>query len=991
MFTPADLAQKAQDIAHGGLSKRLVEIYRESWGPNWFERLNKEIDQVNADRRVENPSWRGRPHVRIVNGEPDWDFSNMLYALIDGAHVIPRLKANKGLIKGIAYKLRDGRNDLAHKKAGFDPNNRGFAEAHMKNAVQLMKLIDGRDRVNQIEELLGLLKQGPTEGPSTTRATTEAQTGVDRAELSQIRTMLEELLKRASEDKQEKAAAASASDRNEEPAVTAAAPPVENAAATSPSKASVLGRRRNAIPPPSDGIVLFPVVSPQLEYANDIGCVRCTTYTPASRTDNLSLAPTLLGPGRANLYYQIIQDARASEHDAASALKHTYARIDPNDFGGASFGLAAAIADRSARSGFTGELAGRQIVATGAIEPGGQGSVGPIDGFEAKVRLLEREAAPGAMFIFPLANLERADAETRQRLERAAASGRLSWKAITHIQELEAFFGAPQVAPKASLQEHSASAAADAGPSQRRTPAQNWSAMVRSASLPAIHGGWGKLAATGAAIGAIGLAAVMLFAEFSARTRLDPALVQASDERLLKLSRLGASVGAVPIDAPTCRGLLSATSDLTSVDRDRMLAAHRDALAAADRCSTALRESDRRWDTFLREAGALEVRKDAPPDGLAEARRSLTTFDLSRQSEANLRLQLPRGDEAVGIVEKSDSRWAAVATALAKWRDDQSASALDAVVAAWANLSTSDLQRIAGERAQIAATARGLVSDWKASESRLAHLMSAVGALRTDNSPSTREGAESALAAITSFDRSRATSAQSAAIGDAQRLPALGRLSELDRAAAAYGRSRGVEEASSLSRAVSALKPGDEQFMSDTQREARRTAQALDLEFLNSDSRLRELVSSHKLAEVAETTSRNIAASYAQLISSASKIVAWDRSRMNAEQRAAFVRSDQIRAELVASDRRIAEAVRWAEIGLTNRSSGGVGEQIQKTRNALTRLDHERLSSEQRSLLDRVCGISPAVPPGTLAPLDLCTPLGVVITAPVLQPIIPAR
>lgn len=911
----------------------------------------------------------------------------MLLTLSDCAKSVPQLNINAPRIKNLAYELRTARNKLAHRTVDFDPSNKDFAEGHINNAIQMMRLLGVRDLVDQIDDLLRHLQKGPPQSDDAAKVDASVRTdAVGREEIKQIRGMLEELLKRASDEKSSPSPPQEA-PKQEQPAPE---PPSAKAAAASTLKGAVLGRRRNPIPPPQDGVVLFPVVSALAEYANDIGCVRCTSYVPQSRPDNYSLVIGLIGPARANLYYQVIQDARTGEDDPDRAFLYTHSRIDPNDVNGSSFGLAVAIADRSARYGFSAKLAGRQVIATGTIETGGQGAVTAIDGFEAKVRLLEREAAAGAMFVFPAANLERADEDTRQRLERASGSGRFSWKAITHVAELDDFFGREDEEQK-SPPAQPTSASEPTAKSKANEPNVAISSVWENPFTLKAAKGWAKLSVVGGVVGAAALGAVLLFAEFSERSRLDPAVVQASDERLTRIARLGANIGGAPSDAGGCRELLAATSDLTTVDRNRMLAVHRDALSAAERCSAAIRESDRRWENLVRAANATGSAGGGILDGLAQGRAGLTPFDLSRLSEANYRELLTRADEAFAVVAESDRRWSALSAAVTRWRTDQSATALDALVTAWRALNAQDLQRAAGDRAQVVASARGLVADWTSSEARLGDVMSAVSDLRRENTAANRDSAERALAQINQFDRVRANAEQRRSIEDAQRLPALGRLADLDKAASAYATTRSPEMAAALSRAVAALKPGDDQFMTATQRAARQTAQSIEIDFMQSDARLRELVQSHKLLEAAEAAGRNTAIAAGQLLDQAGRITALDRNRMNAEQRAAVARADQVRRDIAASDARINEAVRWAEISLANRGNAGAAEAVQRSRNALTAMDRERLSLAQRSLLDRVCGTGSSVPPGTLAPIDVCMPINAEILPPVLAPLIPAR
>ncbi len=103
-------------------------------------------------------------------------------------------------------------------------------------------------------------------------------------------------------------------------------------------------------------------------------------------------------------------------------------------FGGASFGLALAIADKMTRFGAYQEQ--RQIVATGRIPADGCGSVETIGEFEAKLELIEQNVTDTYLFVFPGQNLKGLSKSIQHRLDALEAKG-IQWHAINHIQELE--------------------------------------------------------------------------------------------------------------------------------------------------------------------------------------------------------------------------------------------------------------------------------------------------------------------------------------------------------------------------------------------------------------------------------------------------------------------------------------------------------------------------------------------------------------------------
>lgn len=130
---------------------------------------------------------------------------------------------------------------------------------------------------------------------------------------------------------------------------------------------------------------------------------------------------------------RIIGAARHEETDERAA-NGVIALFSNPLFGGASFGLALAIADKMTRFGAFQEQ--RQIVATGRIPADGCGSVEMIGEFEAKLGLIEQNAADASLFVFPGQHLKDLSKDIQQRLDALEAKG-IQWRAINHVQELD--------------------------------------------------------------------------------------------------------------------------------------------------------------------------------------------------------------------------------------------------------------------------------------------------------------------------------------------------------------------------------------------------------------------------------------------------------------------------------------------------------------------------------------------------------------------------
>jgi len=130
---------------------------------------------------------------------------------------------------------------------------------------------------------------------------------------------------------------------------------------------------------------------------------------------------------------RIIGAARHEEKDERAA-NGVIALFSNPLFGGGSFGLALAVADKMARFGAIQEQ--RQIVATGRIPADGCGSIEAIGDFEAKLGLIEQNAPDASLFVFPGKNIDNLSKDIRQKLDVLEVRG-IQWRAINHIEELE--------------------------------------------------------------------------------------------------------------------------------------------------------------------------------------------------------------------------------------------------------------------------------------------------------------------------------------------------------------------------------------------------------------------------------------------------------------------------------------------------------------------------------------------------------------------------
>lgn len=337
-----------------------------------------------------------------------------------------------------------------------------------------------------------------------------------------------------------------------------------------------------------DGLVLFPNISEVSDAESDLGYISASVI----KAHSFNTLPHITGfedPSRRNLYYKIIDAGHFNESDDSQILP-TKAKIDPGDFIGESFGLAAVLADKIARYGLADVVDGGHLIATGVIELKGQGAVGKIEGFEAKVRLLNREARRGSMFIFPYANLDQTDQTTREYLKRATTEGRYKWRAIKHLDELADLFPVPKVAqlPKTELADMPR-LGTDPQPEKVFFEEPTRLARVDDHKRP-----YGAVLGLALGLGTFLLAGMYLIGEWRSLNSVDPVVLQASDERLSRLAVTASFVASPPDSALSCRDLLQASSALVEIDRQRLLPVHENALSASAQCSVTLSGSGRR-------------------------------------------------------------------------------------------------------------------------------------------------------------------------------------------------------------------------------------------------------------------------------------------------------------------------------------------------------------------------------------------------------------
>lgn len=912
-WSAAAHAQEAQDIAAQIIQRRVSEILERRYGADWQRIVIEKMRE--KDRKNPNPDFKGRILPKPIPGKAnkyEFDFIQTIHALNDCLSDLPELRSKQRDLNSVLHSLRKGRNALAHKGDEFDINDAEFAKRHIKNILAVCSILasDNEEDVQAIRRLMERLSR-PAGAPPSAATSATAPPGPATSELSDIRAMLEVVMRRL----ETPAAPTPAADSLVTPGAAAtAAPPL--AAATSDSETSApdassaspepparlaaagrepLVRRRGPIPEAKSGLCLFPIVAEGEDAVElgEIGLVNCSVYTPESRQPYLSRV-TGVSSGRSDTYYQVIEDARFGENDSAKATLHTHARMDPGSFSGASFGLAAAFADRSARYDLAPDCAGRHVIATGIVLRDGGGAVGAIDSFHEKLNLLRHKGPARSIFLYPTENDERASADERALMAELRVAGHrlLPVRDLSELTPLFAPPGKPERAAPRPIPTEPPPAPPRPAP-ERKGPLPPQPARPGWLSRPLLRYLM-MSAAGGAALLAVVTVASLIWQEGSP-----------SPEALQRLDDLKHAAQAVDTRAPSraaCTQLVAAAAAFGAPDAVELDDGGRAALAAARRCDGWLAASKARLDNVATaRAGVQASGADAascaawngaiaalqPFDGAAPSASQDAALDArcraaTAQSDARLagvrqalaRLAGQAGDlaacdrlrSAFGALSQPDlDRLAALEPSaravLAGCNNDLAESDLRraAALAFDGNVDVNDPARISGLDAafqrltpadialipepqrsrltQDAATARRLIS---ASDARLA---SVVGAYRLWQQAPTASGVAAltaAIQALTSFDRARPLQGEVAAAlaaASAQSADAEGRTKRWSRVAQQVAQAQGRTPADywrALDDAVGRLTAQDRAFATADQRATLEQAQAL----LNKSSRV---------------------------------------------------------------------------------------------------------------------------------------------------------
>lgn len=968
--TPVSMMALAEDALHVELQDRMVPLFVEVGGDDWVAILNNQRE----DKYKEKGYLRYQKIICKEAEHYNWDFTEIVSSLRDNIKHFNIIKSNKENISELCDKILQFRNQRSHKTpASMSPD---YAARQIEVCISLAKALDIRKECTEnlkmilahVEDGFPSLPAALTDQPQTATLSASAE-----EKLNELHVKVEQLLNHAERE-------AVKSRQPAEPKPNAESLPEQGAAAKQRAF-------KPWVPPEAEpGVTLFPMVMEGTGAEAAFGSFSCRTFTPQHQSN---LHATVIGFGgkRSDTFYQAIDEARCTETDIPLAMLHTYTRVDGGDFVGASFSLAAAVADRGARYGLTPTYEHRHIIATGILTPGRRGDIGVIDSFAEKLVLIERSAPPNALFVFPKGNLDQADAQTVALLRKLESGGRIETRAISHFAELEGIFGAGQTQSPPAAQ-GSPATANDVG-AQQATPNGRVGAISKGRKsflgLSPVGLFLGSVIGGGLLLGFLYLAANHSSAPS------DPLLVQGGDERLNELARLGAGLRGPIASAAACAELAQAAAALTTSDRGRMAQPHREAMSAADRCAQELRASDTRWEALRLAEFNFRTLSGVLPDVVANARRALTTFDLSRTTEDGKQALLARSESAVAAVAESDRRLASLADALRGWRSHASANAMAHVLELLGTITQPDRRRATGDAAAALSGAQSVMEERDRSDQRLAATVSAAEGLRVSDGAAARDAAERAVAQLTPLDRERATAAQRMAIDAASRLPTESRLREYARAINAFTREDSASNASSLIAAFQALRPDDRLQLRQEHAQGEALVRGAERRMAESALRMENLARAARELDMAERSNTAIGDAQRRLLQAATSLTEFDRARLSGSDRLTLARAAQVGRDVEMSDGRIAAAVRLATLTAAARGapSPNIVDGLQRARASLTALDYERMTLDQRSIIDRACGPRAQLPPGALAPIagTECLTATFSIDPPAMEPL----
>lgn len=721
-FPPAAYAKEAEDTATEILIPPVSALFKTRWGSKWPQEVKERMVRVDAAIRAKRPGFRGRSHLVIENGQAKFELATLMHALRDNVDELESLSKSATQIKALCKAITDYRNSQSHKD---DPEIRhevGPAILQIKDLIKLIEIIVGESGVERLKVYLNELRnRDKPEQPAPDDNTEASQWQA----INEMREMLKSLVERTA------------------PAPPAANPPPIEPIAPKPTPGaggtSSLEIRSTPIPTPRQGAVVFPIVGNHEYPPNQLGYFLSKFYEPGPRGQRI-LAIIIAFDQKNDIFTNIVNGARNDEPDAARSTMHTRTRVDPQRFAGLSYGLAAALADKSARYDWSDQARHRMIVATGVLREG-SGTVELVTGFLAKLQLIEREVSDDAIFVYPKLNHDNATPDERALLDGLAKTKRIRLIPVRHISELDHLFDLaepdiPNTAPKLTVSP-AAAPAGETGPAStagRFRPSMakaGWVVSIATAVLVALFlaGKYAELnrlspeqaqriadlvnAQSGRPASNLSarectelVRAARLISDID-RQRLNPSASAAvaeaascsrrladSDAKLSKLAEAGQKIGSYGVSMAGCTPLMSAADKLDSFDRDQMNVDQKQALSYQTACKSILAESDKRLADIIRKASLVTL-----ADGDLSACESLVaaTHLLSADDGARFRSNAADAFAKVGPctsqIQNSDARIRGFINATDGFAPSNVGS-VEALVSARTALQTADIGRL---------------------------------------------------------------------------------------------------------------------------------------------------------------------------------------------------------------------------------------------------------------------------------------------------------
>lgn len=965
---------RTEEVVLKYLGPKVAESFRAALGPNWGAELNR--------RRLEDRRGGSEiPAMRLNSGgDVIWDLSQLLYCIRENTRDLRgSFTGSFTSVVECCRRMRDQRNVISHVNvetidlAAGDRKIIFYAEQAIllleafrleQEAAAINSLVDamlGRLGKKFTDTMAKAAHQDPSPTPNPTPAAPVAETS-DTAEKDQP-------------EKKRPSAMLSVSSQDVD---------------------QVFSRRRKPLPAPGNGVVYFPLIGglPDEPAIELLASIKARLFRQDGGARSIAPGLDLLS----DAFTQVVETVRSYEEDDAKTVLQTRHMFDPTYFVGPSFGLAAAFADRSARYGLHPDILGRPIVATGKVPPHGGGRVLAIDGLAEKIAVVIDAKLERPVFVFPKENFDRADPVTRGAIEKLGVCD-IEWRAVAHVDELNDWLAAASK-EVASKPDAPTLTPVTAPPTIEVDPVLTEQTRGEEAPPPTTVGrtsswSFARLVAVTSLSGLSLLAAMYVGALVYEGSQEDPAVIQASDERLMALLR-NASFATKSPSAMECIALTKAAGSLQPDDQKRLESQHKEALHRAAQCDAALSDSQKRLANLLTTYKAADTSRPEDLVRLASATSQVSAFDKGQNLSRDLQKALDAGNDATRLLSESDARLSGFAEAYNRWQLGQdNGQALDEALAKYRSLSDLDKKRATGAIAKLLADASKVPDLVDSSARRIDRAVVSVSSLEANDSGSARANTEAAIAALTSLDFSRMSGPQRSLIERGRDLPSKKRLNDVLAALSKYRADPSPQNTVALAASYRSLSSAERTRNASALSAGRSEISAAENSISESDIRLLGVLQAASGVVEARRKTRGLAPAYDAMEAQTAGLREIDRFRATADQMAAIEIGDEVASELKRSDRRILDATTWANMAITAAAAGKpaspeIMQNVRLTRGALSQLDRERLTSSQERVLEKACGVPVKSTPGMVAALPGSDCIaGSVRTPQLLQPIYP--